>query len=471
MVLEYGEEPIGLSGGQYALEVRAGRLWFEVWTETRSLSRRILSIERQATGVLDCAVHRFGGKPGKLSFLDLDRPQTAHKSLSGLRQSFSEQFRRMLFRQFPGWDIETVSCGLDLQRSFSSVFPRARLSRGNRHIAAMACPSTQDESAMLTFALIWFEHVRAHARGEAQTSLCLFLPEAAGNITAHRLSWLDGQALGSRMFRYNLHGSAGEVDPLDLGNLDTRVSPQYVPQQLSAEHLALLARLEAIPGVGCCPELNGALSIRSRGVEFARIEDGNILLGLQKKDRLAAHQIGELERFAAHLSNLSIGSATPLLPERWMESAVRANIAAIDPTLLESPLHGQVLTFAAGDRDIVDLLGISPAGHLTVLEMKTSEDIHLPLQALDYWMRIRWHVRRGELQHLFPGLAVTDKAPRLLLLAPAMSFHSSNATILRYFSSEIHVERIGINSDWQRQFKVVLRLFGADSPISHENSQ
>lgn len=460
-----------MSGGQYALEVRAGRLWFEVWTETRSISRRILTIERRATGVLDCAIHRFGGKPGKLSFLDLDRPQTAYTTLSGLRQNFSEQFRRMLFRQFPGWEIETVSCGLDLRRSFSPVFPRARLSHGNRQIAAMACPSIHDEPAMLTFALIWFEHVRAHTRGATHTSLCLFLPEAAGNITAHRLFWLDGQTLGSRMFRYNSHGSAGEVDPLDLGNLDTRVSPRYVSPQLSAELLALLARLEAIPGIGCCPELNGALSIRSRGVEFARIEDGSVFVGLEKKERLPAHKMGAVEQFAAQLSSLNIVSSPQIFPERWMESAVRSNIAAIDPTLLESPLHGQVLTFAAGDRDVVDLLGISPAGHLAVVEMKTSEDIHLPLQALDYWMRIRWHARRSELQHLFPGLVMADKSPKLLLVAPAMSFHSSNATILRYFSSEINVERIGINSDWQRQFKVVLRLFGADSPISHENSQ
>ncbi len=125
-----------LSQESTSLEVHSDRLWIEIWTETRNISRRILTIERHATGVLDCTVQRFGGRPGKLSFLDLDRPQTAHRSLFGLRSSFAEQFRRMLFRQFPGWEILSLSCGLDLQRSFSSVFPRARLGRGHQQIAA-----------------------------------------------------------------------------------------------------------------------------------------------------------------------------------------------------------------------------------------------------------------------------------------------------------------------------------------------
>jgi len=95
-VIEYGEEITRLTPGQYALELRAGRVWIELWCETRSISRRILAIERQAIGVLDCAVQRFGGKSGRLSFLDLDRPQSAHRALCGTRQSFSEQFPRML---------------------------------------------------------------------------------------------------------------------------------------------------------------------------------------------------------------------------------------------------------------------------------------------------------------------------------------------------------------------------------------
>jgi hypothetical protein len=480
-ILEYGEEMARLTPGQYALELRSGRVWIEIWCETRSISRRILEIERLAIGVLDCTVQRFGGKAGRLSFLDLDRPQTAHKALCGTRQNFSEQFRRMLSRQFPGWEISTISSGMDLQRSFSPVFPRARVIRGNQQIAALACPDIQDESAMLTFALIWYDHVRARCGPGTATSLCLFLPDTAGNLTAHRLRWLTGKAIETRLFRFNPHGLAGAVDARDLGNLQTRVSPHYVQASLSADLSTLLVRLTAMDGVGCCPELNGGISVRCRGLEFARIENGRLLLGIETKNEVTASHTQDVEEFAAHISGAGssrvqpqaggmVRTAVPIFPERWLESSVRSSLSAIDASLLQSPVHGQVLTFAAGDRDLIDLLAVTSSGRLAVLELKASEDIHLPLQALDYWMRIAWHAQSGELDHLFPGVSLDGKPPRLLLVAPAICFHPSNTTVMRYFSPGVELERIGINSEWHDNLRVVMRLKGAEAPISHRSS-
>ncbi|MBV8896460.1 MAG: hypothetical protein JO051_08105 [Acidobacteriaceae bacterium] len=395
-VLEYGEPIQPLTSGEYCLEDRSGRLWIEVSSDTRTFARRILSIDKHATGVLECSIHRFGGKPGSISFLDLDRPQTAHKAATGVRRTFAEQFRRMLCRHFPGWEITALTSSLDLRRSFSSVFPRALLVRSHQQIAALACPTAEEESAFLTFALLWLDHARAHARTGTRTSLVLFLPAQAGNLTAHRVRWLNGHT-EVHMFRFNEHGSAGEVDPRDLGNLDTRVQKVAFDQD---------------------PE--------SASVHHA------------------------------------IDSS-----ERSFEWAVRQNIQALTSTLLPRPVHSQVLAFAAGDRDLIDLLAVSPAGRLAVLELKVAEDIHLPVQALDYWMRVKWHVERNELQHLFPGIPLAQTAPKLLLVAPAMAFHSSCATVLRYLSSEVEVERVGINTDWQNRFRVVLRLEGGNDPISH----
>ena len=479
--LEYGENPIPLLHGCYALEIRSGRLSIEIWDETRSVSRRILSVERHSTGVLDCAIQKFGGKPSRLTFLDLERPQTVHRTRMGQRQNFAEQFRRMLQRQFPGWEVETLSSSLDLQHSFSSVFPRAKVTRGQHVLAAMACPDPQDEPALLTFALIWHHYLRSRRRtasqAQGQTSLCLFLPETAGNLTAHRLRWLTGESLTPRLFRFNPHGSAGEIDPQDLGNLQTRLASIYVPPRLSPEAEALLNDLKAFDSVGCSPELHGSISIRFRGLEFARLENGRILLGIEAKEELGPAQFIKVTNFVTQLSNLSAAQQSaaasapdatpPQFSERWLESVVRAHLPSIDPNLLPQPVHGQVLTFAAGDRDLIDLLAISHAGRLAVLELKVNEDLHLPLQALDYWMRVAWHLQRDELRHLFPGAIMQSKPPKLFLIAPAMTFHSSNIDIFRYFSPEIEVERIGLNSDWRKNLRVVLRLTGADLPISH----
>jgi hypothetical protein len=53
------------------------------------------------------------------------------------------------------------------------------------------------------------------------------------------------------------------------------------------------------------------------------------------------------------------------------------------------------------------------------------------------------------------------------LIAPAIAFHPTTDTLLRYFSPEVRVERIGINLDWQQGLKVVMRLTGSSTPQSH----
>ena len=467
-VLDYGDEPLSLLSGHYVLECRAGKLLLEAWDENRSLSRRILGIEHASTGILDCSVQRFGGKPGTLTFLDLERPQTAARFTRGVRQTFAEQFRRTLSRQFPAWEVKTLSSSLDLRRSFSSTFPRARLSRGTQNIAAIACPSAAEESAFLTSALLWFDYLSGRSAPGEQLSLCLFLPDDAGTLSAHRLRWLQGRRLRTQLFLFNQHGMAGEVDPKDLGNVETHVTTQYVPVSLTPELQALASHLGSLPGVGCCPEVNGSLSIRFHGLEFARLTGHKLFLGIDSQAEVPASEANRLISFA---EQLMATASVPKLPERWLESAVRANIPLFDPELLAAPVHGQVLTSAAGEREVIDLLAITTGGRLTVLELKAVEDLQLPMQALDYWIHIGWHAQRGELSHLFPTTPIAPTLPKLLLVAPALSFHPSNEIVLRYFSPEIEVERVGVNSDWESTLQVAFRLRGAELPISHQRTR
>ena len=101
-------------------------------------------------------------------------------------------------------------------------------------------------------------------------------------------------------------------------------------------------------------------------------------------------------------------------PEAWLESVVRSQIQEIDAALLPAPVYGQVPAFAAADRGVMDLLAVDHRGRLAVIELKASEDVHLPLQALDYWMRVQWHVERSEFQAkgYFPGRELIARSPR-----------------------------------------------------------
>lgn len=139
----------------------------------------------------------------------------------------------------------------------------------------------------------------------------------------------------------------------------------------------------------------------------------------------------------------------------------------MDPNLLPAPVYGQVPAMAGGERGIIDLLAAGRDGRLAVLELKASEDIHFPLQTLDYWMRVKWHLDRGEFTQLgyFPGLALRPEPPRLLLVAPALDFHPKTEVILRFFAPQIEVERIGLAADWRAQLEVMFRLRGAERPV------
>ena len=153
-------------------------------------------------------------------------------------------------------------------------------------------------------------------------------------------------------------------------------------------------------------------------------------------------------------------------PEAWLEAQVRQNIETIDATLLAKPVYGQVTAIAGMDRNIADLLALSHDHHLTVLELKAEEDIHLPLQALDYWMRIAHHAAANDFpaKNYFPQRQLRPTPPKLLLIAPALSFHPTTETILRFFSSNIAVERIGLALEWRQTVRVLFRYRGAESP-------
>ena len=97
---------------------------------------------------------------------------------------------------------------------------------------------------------------------------------------------------------------------------------------------------------------------------------------------------------------------------------------------------------------MLDLLAADRAGRLAVVELKASADLHLPLQALDYWIRVKWHLDRGEFtaHGYFPGLPLRPEPPRLLLVSPSLEFHPTTETILSYFSPAIERSASG----WRR---------------------
>jgi len=146
-------------------------------------------------------------------------------------------------------------------------------------------------------------------------------------------------------------------------------------------------------------------------------------------------------------------------PERWLESLVVKDVTALDSELDAAQIYSQVPAFSASDRAMIDVLAATRKGRLAVIELKADEDIHLPLQGLDYWARVRWHHARGEFTQYgyFPGRELATDDPLLFLVAPALRVHPATDTLLRYFSPEIEWALLGIDERWRDGVRVVFR--------------
>jgi hypothetical protein len=469
-LLEPGEELLPLTEDNFALDVRGGRLTLQAWDRTRNLTRRVTAIQEPTSARLEITVERFPRREGQLFLLDLARRAGADLGRRSARLVFRERFRLFLRRQFPEWKLAELSAEANLEFSLSPAFPRAFLRHGQHGWAAIACPPQADAAAVLSFGLIWLTYLRGRERRVAVEGLVIYVPAGRERATALRLLCLDPAAARLELFSYSEEDFVVRVDPRDHGNLDTRLEPCRRP---APNLLETWQRILSLPGVERVVKHDGRASLRVRGIEFAELSGGELLFGLGERRPAREYHAGEIERLVEELDRARSPDAedrgNPLYrqsPEAWLESQARAQIETLDASLLCDPIYDQVPAFAGGERGILDLLAADRVGRLTVVELKASADLHLPLQALDYWIRVKWHLDRGEFpaHGYFPGLLLRPEPPRLLLVSPSLEFHPSTETILSYFLPTIDVERIGLAADWRKGLKVMFRLRGAERP-------
>lgn len=468
VLLEPGEVPFELArGAEWSCTERGSSLLIEAWDERRSLARRVTAVAETRPARLVLAVERFGGRTGTLILADRARAASAHALRQGSRTRLMEMLRRWLARQFPQWRLREISAGMDLEHSLSPSCPRALLTLGARRCAAVAADG-QHASQCLTQALLWANHLRERD-GEEGHSIALFLPAGSETIAALRLPWLRVEA---SLFAWDEQGQEKRVDPSDCGNLFRDLAPWIDPPAAAAGEAARwVHELKLEEGVEAVPAAPGEWSLRIHGLEFARYRGGELFYGIF--DQRRASRPDPVRTLARELARWrSPDSPDPrhpwrtAKPEAWLESVIRRNLCLLDPLLLPEPVYSQVAAVEGEQRGILDLVAVGRDGRLAVIEIKASPDPELPLQALDYWIRIARHSQRGEFSRrgYFRGLPVDPRPPRLILAAPAMEFHPSTETVLSFFRPQVEVERVGLGVEWQLKPRVVLRARGAARP-------
>lgn len=473
VIVEAGEKPIAIQPGRYVVEAGGTGCLLHVWGEEGNLVRRISAVERQERGRLDLQARTFG--KGQLTLSLVER---AHRGSAFDRDSaplrFRERFRRLLRREFPDWNIERLSSAADLEHTLSPLYSRAVLAAGHQAWAVIAASDELDAASAdrtLTFGLIWLDFLRRRAEHRVFHGLKIFLPWAAARNTAPRLSFLNHHVCQYEVYGFDRRGDLSKLDENDHGNLATELTP-CLPAAPAIEPVRTWLRLLAeVPGAGRVSRADGLVSLRVRGIQFALAGRGIMTAGLERQEPVSGQSFARVMQLARELSRFRSAHAAdtqnPLYrrhPESWLESSVRSRLHIVDGDLLPNPVYSQVPAVAGDERGIIDLLTCGRQGRLALLELKASEDVHLPLQGLDYWMRVHWHLKRGNFSSrgYFPGVEIRPDPPRLLLVSPAFHFHPSTETILRYFSPRVEVERVGLSAEWRSEIKVVFRRKGAE---------
>ena len=467
-VLDPGEEPLLLTPENWTLSEWNGRLTLQAWESHRNLVRRIVALKDQRRDRLTLATERFPKRQGEMQIADLAAPEGVEWRRKSSRMAFRDRFRLLAAREFPGWAIEDVSSDPNLEESLSASWVRGYLRRGSIGIALMAAPpDAPDIAGIVPAALIWLDYLRRREKKITIARLVLYAPLGLEKDAAFRAGLVNPAVAACELFAYDERDTTGTIDFSDAGNLESTLPPGRRPSQ---PNLELPALRDLPPEVEAVQLSDGSVSLRVHGLEFGRAGNGRLLCGLQRKRQCTPAALASLAAEVVRVRREDAGDRQhPLFvqsPEGWLEAQVRANPQAIDPSLRLAPIYGQVPVFSGPDRGVIDLLAVDDTGRLAVIEIKASAGLQLPFQALDYWLRVRKHLAAGDFERLgyFPGIAIRREAPRVLLVAPALEFHSTTETVIGALSPEIEFTRIGLAADWRRELRVMFRLRGAERP-------
>ena len=496
-LLEDGRVVFDMRTARYAVSESHGRCLLQLWSEERNLVRTVVEVQERAQ-CLRLTTRRMGAaKPQSLELVPTsDRRTTTARDAS--RRNYQRLLERVLTRRFLDAKVDGLRSAMDLEHSFGPAYVRGRLLKGTAADAVIGVSEAESAAmvdGVLTLGILWLDHCRQHGDGRRHFGgLKVIVPAGAWRTTAERMTWLNHAAADFQLF--TLDERSEELTPVDFrdtGNLESRLIHAFSAAaaiercQAGVDRLLALVPAAARERVEVRATSATEVGLLLHGLEFARVRHGvaahsfarehEVTFGAGANETPLTEESEALCReLCARLFQSRHADGThndPMFrmqPERWLESRLREGIAELLPGLRADLMYTQVPALSSGDRGMLDLLTLDRNGRLAVIELKADEDLHLPMQALNYWIRVRAlnddrqtaaggnrPVSAFERQGYFGGAEVSPLEPRLLLVAPSLRIHPANEPVLRYFSPQVEWELIAVSEHWRRELKVVFR--------------
>ena len=501
-LLEDGRVLFDMRLARYSVTESHGRCLFQLWSEERNLVRTVIEIQPRAQ-CLRVLTRRMGApKPQALELVPNSDRRTPTASDSA-RRNYQRLLDRVLTRAFIGSKVDGLRSAMDLEHSFGPAYIRGRMLRGTAAEAIIGVSNTESATTIdgiLTLGILWLDHCRQKSDARRHFGgLKVIVPRGSERTTAERMAWLNHAAADFQLFTLDERSEELEsVDFRDRGNQTARLMHAFSPQAALERCRSSIGKLlELLPAnaksrIEVRPRSAAEVGLALHGLEFARVRQGagahfsqqeEITFGAGANEtpltaetenlcrELCARLFVSRHRDGAHKDPLF-----RMQPERWLESEFRAGLSDLLPSLRGDQLYSQVPALSSGDRGLLDLLTLDRTGRLVVIELKADEDLHLPLQALDYWIRVRTlnadrqrtagtdrPLSAFEREGYFPETEISPLPPRLLLAAPALRIHPANLPVLRYLSPEVDWELIALSEHWRQQLQIVFRKRPADA--------
>jgi hypothetical protein len=494
-LLEDGRVIFEMAAAHYSISAEHGRCVLHLWSEERNMVRTVVGLEARKE-TLRIRVRRLGTqRPQSLEVVkDRDLRTPATRALS--RSRYLQLLERLLSRHFNEYKVESLRSAMDLEHSFGPAYARGLLVRGQQCWALIGVNAEESQAiidGVLTLGILWLAYCRQHYAGKRVCQgLKVLLPAGSGSTTRARMAWLNRDLAQWEL--YEVCAGSDDlvgIDTADQGNLKMRLVHAFNPQaaiERAQEGVAYVMRL-LLPGqqsrVTVAARSANEVGLSLYGLEFARVRQGFVADSFNRRTNVTfgagvneTPLQQETEAGFAELMQRLFESRCPrgsardplfrLQPESWLQSTLAGDLSRMDDCLGGHVIYHQVPAFAAADRAMLDLLTVARGGRLAILELKADEDLHFPLQGLDYWIRVHWLQQQrnasgaGELEQngYFPGIPLQTHSPLMYYIVPALRVHPSMDTVLQHLSPAIAWTLIALNEGWRSEPKVIFRKRG-----------
>lgn len=452
-------------------EFSYGKLIVSCWGDGWSRSWRVISCELSPERLtLECA-KQMGLKRCALT---LSRGAGVRQAAQA-RKEFARKLAAMIEGNLPAIRVEHAVAARNDRRHLSGVHVRLVIRDRGKRWAGIGVADSElqpNVDAALAAGLTWIEELRR--RSGPVEGLMIFAPRC--DTIAIRLTGISA-ATKVALFRTDeTKGAIESAAPFDQGDLNdsfrkaARRAHWPRPGMLPPDCAMLVDSVRRLAPDHIEAHHRGPwVSLSISGLEVARvwINRRRVEFGIGearlKLDQRNEHELERLIQETIARRRPDSGLRNEMMfrfqPERWLESIISRDVTALDSTLDPSFVYSQVPTYRGEQRTFIDLLAATREGRLVVMELKVSEETEFPFQALDYWLRVEWHRSRGDFHRrgYFEGLSLIDAPPLLYLVAPLFRFHETTKLIAASIHERVPVYRIGINEDWRRGVRVLLR--------------